>query len=141
MKVRADFIGRGWGFPMRVGPTGGIGMVERDQEVEEAIWLVLGTAPGERPMRPEFGCGIHDHVFASTDGATAGHIAREVRVALDRWEPRIEVTAVDVDFDPVEAGTLHISIHYTLRATNDQRNLVFPFYTIPSDGEPDGEAD
>jgi len=131
--VNTDFIGRGWGFPLRVGATGGIGMVEREQEIQEAIRLILGTAPGERPMRPEFGCGIHDFVFAAADHATAGDIAREVRVALDRWEPRIEVTDVVVAFDAVEAGTLYIEVRYTIRATNDQRNLVFPFYTIPSE--------
>lgn len=125
------FIGRGWAFPMRVGATGGIGMVERDQEIQEAIRLVLGTAPGERPMRPEFGCGIHDYVFAPADGETAGRIAYEVRTALDRWEPRIEMTDVVIAFDTVEEGVLYIDIRYTVRSTNDVRNLVFPFYTIP----------
>jgi phage baseplate assembly protein W len=120
---------------MRVGPTGGIGMVEREQEIEEAIRLVLGTAPGERPMRPEFGCGIHDHVFATADGATAGRIAHEVRIALERWEPRIEVTDVVIAFDSVVVGTLYVDVHFTVRSTNNERNLVFPFYTIPSDGE------
>ena len=133
--MSTDFIGRGWGFPLRVGPTGGIGMVEREQEIEEAIRLILGTAPGERPMRPEFGCGIHEYVFAPSDGETAGHIAREVRAALDRWEPRIETDDVVIAFDAVDTGTLYIDVHYTVRSTNDRRNLVFPFYTIPSDGE------
>ena len=129
-----SFIGRGWAFPLRTGPTGGIAMVEREQEITEAIRLVLGTAPGERPMRPEFGCGIHEHVFAAADGATAGHIAREVRAALDRWEPRIEVDDVVVAFDAVDVGTLYIEVRYTIRSTNDRRNLVFPFYTIPDEG-------
>jgi Bacteriophage baseplate protein W len=110
-------------------------MVEREQEIEEAIRLVLGTAPGERPMRPEFGCGIHDYVFAGADGATAGRIAHEVRIALERWEPRIEVTDVVVAFDSVAVGTLYIDVHYAIRSTNEPRNLVFPFYTIPSEGE------
>ncbi|MFD1150732.1 GPW/gp25 family protein [Saccharothrix hoggarensis] len=132
-----NFIGRGWAFPLRVGPTGGIGMVEREQEIAEAIRLVLGTAPGERPMRPEFGCGIHEHVFASADGATAGHIAREVRAALERWEPRVDVDDVVVAFDSVDVGTVYIDVRYTIRTTNDQRNLVFPFYTIPAEGSAD----
>ncbi|MEV0697106.1 GPW/gp25 family protein [Saccharopolyspora sp. NPDC050389] len=136
------FIGRGWAFPMRVGATGGIAMVEREQEIEEAIRLVLGTAPGERPMRPEFGCGIHEYVFAPSDGATAGRIAQEVRSALRRWEPRIDVADVVVAFDTVEEGVLYIDVHYTLRATNDRRNLVFPFYTIPhSTAEEQGDVD
>ena len=112
-------------------------MVDREQEITEAIRLVLGTAPGERPMRPEFGCGIHEHVFATADDATAGHIAREVRAALDRWEPRIEVDDVVVAFDAVEVGTLYIDVRYTIRSTNDRRNLVFPFYTIPAEGSAD----
>jgi phage baseplate assembly protein W len=107
-------------------------MVDRNREIEEAIRLVLGTAPGERPMRPEFGCGIHDYVFAPGDGATTGRIAREVRIALERWEPRIEVDDVVIAFDTVDDGTLYIDVHYTVRSTNDRRNLVFPFYTIPT---------
>ncbi|MFD4532714.1 GPW/gp25 family protein [Kitasatospora sp. NPDC058397] len=128
----SGFIGRGWAFPLRVNATGGIGMVDRDREIEEAIRLILGTAPGERPMRPEFGCGIHEYVFAPSDGGTAGRIAREVRTALERWEPRIEVDDVVIAFDTVDDGTLYIDVHYTVRSTNDRRNLVFPFYTIPS---------
>jgi uncharacterized protein len=133
--VSERFIGRGWAFPLRVDATGGIAMVERDQEIAEAIRLVLGTAPGERPMRPEFGCGIHDYVFAPADGATAGRIAYEVRAALERWEPRIEVADVVIAFDTVEEGVLYIDIRYVVRSTNDARNLVFPFYTIPDGGE------
>lgn len=129
------FIGRGWAFPIRVGPTGGIAMVDGSQEIEEAIGLVLGTAPGERPMRPEFGCAIHDFVFAPGDGATAGRIGHEVRVSLERWEPRIEVTDVVVAFDAAQVGLLFIDVRYTVRSTNDRRNLVFPFYTIPPEVE------
>ncbi|WP_020673164.1 GPW/gp25 family protein [Amycolatopsis nigrescens] len=137
------FIGRGWAFPLRVGPTGGIAMVEQERELAEAIRLVLGTAPGERPMRPEFGCGIHDYVFAPNDGATAGRIAYEVRAALDRWEPRIEVSDVVIAYDTERAGVLYIDVRYTVRSTNDERNLVFPFYTIPFEGtaEDAGEGD
>ena len=84
-------------------------------------------------MRPEFGCGIHDFVFAPADDATAGHLGHEVRDSLDRWEPRIDVTDVDVTLD--DPGPLHalIDIRYTVRATNDPRNLVFPFYVIPAE--------
>ncbi|HEY3606882.1 MAG TPA: GPW/gp25 family protein [Pseudonocardiaceae bacterium] len=130
--MNEKFVGRGWAFPLRVSATGGIGMVEREREIEEAIRLVLGTSPGERPMRPEFGCGIHEYVFAPADGATAGRIAAEVRAALARWEPRITVDDVVIAFDVVDNGTLYVDVHYTVRSTNDRRNLVFPFYTIPS---------
>lgn len=135
------FIGRGWAFPLRVSATGGIGLVGGDVEIEQAIRLILGTAPGERPMRPDFGCGIHDHVFAPGDGATAGLLAREVRIALERWEPRIAVRDVVVAFDAVDAGVLYLDVRYTVRSTNDRRNLVFPFYTLPAEVEPGVAAD
>ena len=127
-----QFIGSGWAFPLRVDATGGIALVSREREIAEAIRLILATAPGERPMRPEFGCGVHDYVFAPADENTAGRIAFEVRRALDRWEPRIDVTDVVVGFDDEDAGVLYIDVRYTIRGTNDPRNLVFPFYVIPS---------
>lgn len=126
-----EFVGSGWAFPLRTDATGGIALVSGAREIEESIRLVLATAPGERPMRPEFGCAVHDYVFAPADASTAGDIAYTVRVALDRWEPRIELEGVDVRFDEVEQGTLYIDIHYAVRGTNDPRNLVFPFYVIP----------
>ncbi len=85
-------------------------------------------------MRPEFGCGIHDYVFAPADVTTAGRIAYEVRASLDRWEPRIEVVDVIVTFDPLESSTLYIDVRYSIKGTNDPRNLVFPFYVIPTEG-------
>lgn len=130
----SDFIGSGWGFPLRTNATGGIALVSGDAELRESIRLIIGTAPGERPMRPEFGCGIHEYVFAPADATTAGRIAFEVRAALGRWEPRIEVDQVDVTVDPQREGTLLIDIGYRVRGDNDRRNLVFPFYTIPEGG-------
>ena len=97
--------------------------------------VILGTMPGERPMRPEFGCAVHDHVFAGIDGHTLGRIEHEVRVALDRWEPRARVLDVDFDLSEREQGRLLIDITYRIRATNDVRNLVYPFYLIPSEEE------
>ncbi len=126
-----EFIGRGWAFPLRTDATGGIALVSREREIEEAIRLVLGTAPGERPMRPDFGCRIHDYVFASADGTTASAIAAEVKAALRRWEPRIEIEDVVVSFDAKDPTVMYIDIRYAIRRTNDRRNLVFPFYVIP----------
>ena len=126
-----DFIGRGLSFPVRTDATGSVALVDGDREVVESIRLILATAPGERPMRPEFGCAIHDLVFAPADSTTAGQIAYEVRLSLERWEPRIDLTDVIVDFAEADNGTLLIDIRYTLRNTNDPRNLVFPFYVIP----------
>jgi phage baseplate assembly protein W len=126
-----EFIGRGWAFPLRTDATGGIALVSREREIEEAIRLVLGTSPGERPMRPEFGCRIHEYMFAPADDATATAIGVEVRAALRRWEPRIDVDDVVVTFDARESSLLYIDIRYAIRRTNDRRNLVFPFYVIP----------
>ena len=127
------FVGSGWSFPLRTDTSGSIALASGDREIEEAIALVLGTAPGERPMRPEYGCAIHDFVFAPADATTAGRIAYEVRVALDRWEPRVDVTDVEVTPAPGEVATLYVDIRYVRRGTNDPRNLVFPFYLIPAE--------
>jgi hypothetical protein len=126
-----DFIGRGWAFPIRTDASGGIALVSREQELSESIRLILGTAKGERPMRPEFGCGIHDQVFSPMDATTAGRVAYDVRAALERWEPRIDVTGVDVTYPDAEMGVMYVDISYCERETNDRRNLVFPFYVIP----------
>ncbi len=126
-----EFIGRGWAFPLRTDATGGVALVSREREIEEAIRLIIGTAPGERPMRPEFGCRIHDYLFASADGTTAAAMSNEVTLALQRWEPRIEVHDVAVSFDAHDAAVMYIDIRYLIRQTNDRRNLVFPFYVIP----------
>lgn len=130
-----EFIGAGWAFPLRTDRTGSIALVREQREIEESILLILATSPGERPMRPEFGCSVHDYVFAPADAATAGDIAYAVRVALDRWEPRITLENVIVNFDGADAGVLLIDVQYTIRGTNDPRNLVFPFYVIPRNGE------
>jgi phage baseplate assembly protein W len=127
------FIGRGWAFPLRVGPTGGIAMVEKDREIEEAIHLVLGTAPGERPMRPEFGCEVHDFTFDTIEAATIGKMEAAIRTALDRWEPRVEVQRVEFDTDRAYEGELMVTVTYLVRATNHMRNLVYPFYVIPAE--------
>jgi phage baseplate assembly protein W len=128
-----EFIGSGWAFPLRTDPTGRIALVSREQEVEESIRLILGTAIGERPMRPEFGCAIHDYVFDSADTETAARVATAVRASLLRWEPRIEVRDVLVSFDTEDSSIVYIDIRYAIGETNDPRNLVFPFYVIPAE--------
>jgi phage baseplate assembly protein W len=129
--VGQEFIGAGWAFPVRTDATGGIALVRHTKEIEESIRLILATEPGERPMRPEFGCAVQDYVFAAADASTAGDIAYVVRVALERWEPRIDLQDVVVLFDDVDDGLLYIDIRYSVLGTNDPRNLVFPFYVIP----------
>lgn len=137
----AEFIGAGWAFPARTDATGSVALVSGRTEIEESIRLILATAPGERPMRPLFGCAVHDYVFAPADAATAGQLAYEVRTSLERWEPRIDLADVVVTFDTVDLGKLYIEIRYSVRGTNDPRNLVFPFYVIPPhDGDRAGQG-
>ena len=135
-----DFIGAGWAFPLRTDATGSVALVRREREIEQSIHLILVTAYGERPMRPEFGCGIHDHVFGTPDATTAGLLADEVERSLARWEPRIEVNDVVVTTDDNEPSTLYIDVLYTILGTNDPRNLVFPFYVLPEESALDEQA-
>ena len=129
----SEIIGTGLAFPLRVDRQGALALVGGSDDINEAITLILSTAHGERPMRPLFGCGIHDYVFESIDAYTIGRLEREIRIALDRWEPRIEVTSITVDTSEAELGRLPIDIEYVVRATNDRRNLVYPFYVIPAE--------
>ena len=129
----AEIIGTGVSFPLRVDRRGGVALSRDNDDVLEAIGVILGTAPGERPMRPEFGCGVHNYIFESVDAYALGRIEYEIRVALDRWEPRIEVLSVEFDLSTSDRGELLIDITYQLRATNDIRNLVYPFYIIPEE--------
>ncbi|MGW6262342.1 GPW/gp25 family protein [Streptomyces sp. NPDC055085] len=128
-----DFIGVGWAFPMGVTPSGGILTVSREAALARAMRLILSTYPGERPMRPEFGSHLRDYVFRTIDERTAAEISHDVRQSLLRWEPRVDIETVQVLLDPDNPETAYIDITYTVKATNDRRNLVFPFYSIPDD--------
>ena len=128
-----SFLGVGWGFPVAPDAGGALPVAAYDESVRQAVWIVLGTAKGERVMRPEFGCAIHDYVFAPVDATSAGRLAVEVRQSLERWEPRIDVLDVSVTPADDDPATLYIDIRYTVRGTYDPRNLVFPFYVIPAE--------
>ena len=128
-----EIIGSGLAFPLQVDRRGGIALARDEQDIDQAIQLILGTAPGERPMRPEFGCGVHDFVFDSIDANTIGNMEEAIREALLRWEPRIDVTDVKFDASDAVNGLLTINIEYKVRATNTDRNLVYPFYVIPAE--------
>lgn len=123
-----DFLGRGWKFPIAVDAAGRIALSEYEDDVREAIRIILMTAKGERVMQPDFGAGLYDFVFASMSSTTLGRVQRAVEDALVKWEPRVEVTAVSVEPDEGEIGKLLINIDYRVRATNTRFNLVFPFY-------------
>ncbi len=124
-----EFLGVGWKFPPQLDPDEGeIAFSRYEDDVQEAIWIILSTAPGERVMRPDFGCGIHDYVFAPNNSHTAGLVRFLVEQALMRWEPRIELQEVLVQADPALPSVLLISIQYQVRATDSRFNVVFPFY-------------
>jgi phage baseplate assembly protein W len=123
-----DFLGRGWTFPVAVDAGGRIALSEYENDIREALRIILLTAKGERVMRPDFGAGLHDFVFESMSATTIGRVQAAVRDALIEWEPRIQVLEVNVEAERGEIGKLLIDIDYKVRATNNRFNLVFPFY-------------
>lgn len=136
-----SFMGRGIAFPMRVDHKGNIATTAGVADIDRGIRVVLSTAPGERVMRPAFGCRIWELMFEPINSNTMGLMGEAVREALQRWEPRIDVMNVDVQPDE-EPGVVRIGIEYNVKVTNDRRNLVYPFYVIPGEGGPadDGVA-
>lgn len=130
-----SFVGRGFAFPMRVDSNGSMVLEGGHADVEKAMRVILSTAIGERPMRPAFGCGIWDLLFEPINANTLGLMQDAVREAMARWEPRARIDDVTVTPDRTGQGAVLIDIAYTLRSTNDRRNLVHPFYLIPGDDE------
>lgn len=130
-----DFVGRGWSFPLDVTANGTIATAGGARKLEQAMTLVLATYPGERPYRPGFGSKLRDHVFESPSASVFALIERDVRDALEMWEPRTEVRTVAITVDPDRPSLLHIDIAYVVKGENDERNLVYPFYTIPDEGD------
>lgn len=122
------FLGRGWAFPVVPGTAGQIPYAEREVAVEDAIEIILGTSPGERVMRPEFGCGIWELVMEANTAQLHGRVQARVRDALVRWEPRIDVLDVRVESPPEQKNVLLIRIDYRIRANNAFYNLVYPFF-------------
>jgi uncharacterized protein len=122
------FLGRGWAFPIVPERDGGIADVADEDSVEEAIEIILGTSPGERVMRPEFGCGIWELVMEANTAQLHGRVQARVREALVRWEPRIDVLDVRVESPPEQRNVLLIRIDYRIRSNNAFFNLVYPFF-------------
>jgi phage baseplate assembly protein W len=131
-----DFIGRGLAWPMRVDSSGSIGLTNGVADLDSSVLMILMTAPGERLMRPEFGCRIHELVFEPLNANTLGLMKHAVRQAVTQWEPRITVEDVDAQADADVPGLVHLRLGYRVRATNDRRNLVHPFYLIPHEDGP-----
>ena len=124
----SSFLGKGWRFPVDVNRNGTVATSVDEELVRESIVIILGTAPGERVMRPDFGCEIHDLLFAPNNTTTAGLAAHYVTDALQKWEPRVDNIEVDADPSPEQPNKLLINIRYTVRATNNRHNFVYPFY-------------
>jgi phage baseplate assembly protein W len=131
----SDFIGKGISWPMRVDHTGSIAMSSGADDIDRSIRMILSTAPGERLMRPQFGCRIWELLFEPVNANTLGLMAQAVRDSVRQWEPRAELEDVIVEPDPDDTSHVHIRVAYRLRTTNDRRNLVYPFYVIPREGE------
>ena len=139
--VERELVGVGWHFPVRVDlrrryeldslsrARGGIALARYGADIEQAIRIILATRPGERRMRPTFGCQIHELVFAPMNATTFGYMRRYVEEALAQWEPRIDVASVEVASSPQD-GWVDITIGYQIRSTKDDRTLVHPFYVI-----------
>lgn len=129
------FMGRGFSFPFRVDPaTNRIAMSSAEQDVEEAIRIILRTNLGERVMLPEFGTSAGDFLFSDDRAERVAALEESVREALEQWEPRITDIEVTADRDGSNKGVLAINIQYTLRVTNNQFNMVYPFYMMEGEG-------
>ena len=130
-----DLVGRGWAYPCRLSPGGSVRLLGGTDELDAACAMIIDTVPGERVMRPDFGCRAWEHVFDPLTPKTLGLIEHDVREALTRWEPRIDLETVEArvadDAGAGQDGVVLITIGYRVRATNDYRNLVYPFYAIP----------
>ncbi len=125
------FVGRGIRFPMGVDHRGGIALTSGPEDLDCSLRVILSTAPGERVMRPEFGCRIWDLLFEPVNANTLGLMAQATREAVAQWEPRVELEEVEVVPDPRAPELVRIAVTYRVRDTNDRRNLVYPFYVIP----------
>jgi phage baseplate assembly protein W len=124
-------LGTGLAFPLDVDASGRIALASGELDVEQAMRIILDTAPGERPMRPEFGCAVHECVFERLEADTLARVEQAVRVAIDRWEPRVAIEAITFEQRGETELVTHVS--YRLRATNSVRNLVHPFYLVPAE--------
>jgi len=121
-------LGRGWRFPVKPDADGRLGYAADEDKIQQAVLVILGTARGERVMRPDFGSRLREQVFAPITSTTKALVARAVTEALVRWEPRVDVLGVQVDGQPGDPGTLTLNVEYRVRATNSVFNLVYPFY-------------
>ena len=128
-----DIVGRGWAFPPSIDAQGSLALTSDYSELDQSIIIILTTSPGQRVMRPSFGCRLHELIFAPNNSQTAAQARRFVEQALARWEPRIRVVEIETGPDPDNADRLMIQIDYEVKVTHDLRSLVYPFYLIPEE--------
>ena len=131
--MAAEFLGQGWRFPVGLDSGGQFALAAGEDSIEQAIWTILATAPGERVMRPDFGCGIHNLVFSVPDATTRARVVEAVRQSLILWEPRIDVLSVNLE-EKGRGELLLINISYRVRTTNNLFNMVYPFYLTARSG-------
>jgi len=129
-----EFLGTGWSFPVETDHRGDVDLSSGESDIKESIRIILGTAKGERLMRPEFGCDIHKHLFSAATPATLNLIESSVRESLVRWEPRIDIESVEARTDDENPNKILIEIEYHVRTTNSLSNMVYPFYITEGDG-------
>lgn len=123
-----NFLGRGFNFPFKLNRNGGVAMSAFEENVEQSIQIIIGTAPGERQMRPDFGCKIHDLMFAPANITTCTMASLHVKESLVLHEPRVKGIDVRAELDPDEPNRLNLLVSYTVRASNNYFNKVYPFY-------------
>ena len=135
MSDRREFLGKGWRFPVAINLTGGISTSSYEENIRQSIFIVLGTAPGERIKRPTFGCDIHELMFAPNNPTTAALAEHYCEEALMKWEPRITKVQAQAEPSKHEPNRLDIRMSYVVVETNEERNLVYPFYLKAGDAE------
>jgi uncharacterized protein len=131
---RQSYLGQGLSFPLQLNPRGEIALVGGGEDIAQSIRIILSTRPGERVMRPEFGCRANELLFEPSHASTTTLLRKYVREALQRWEPRIDLLGVDVLTSPDQDGALFVEIEYEIKATHDHRSIVYPFFLTGEEG-------
>ncbi len=131
MEKEKSFLGRGWAFPPNFSPkTFQNSMVEAEKDIQQSLMILLGTAPGERIIHPEFGCGINKLIYEPISNSLFTKIKDLIEQAILMFESRIKLNDVNVEFNPKIDGVIYITLDYTIRAINTRQNLVYPFYRL-----------
>lgn len=133
--INREFLGQGLAFPLQIDPRGGIALARGERDIEQSIRIILETSPGERVMRPGFGCRVKELLFAPRNASTQTLLIRYVKDALLQWEPRIDVISVEITDEPGRDGSWLVEINYRVKATHDERSIVYPFYILDEEAK------